>query len=45
MGKSRLIFFVAFLALTGVAVSKAIADFTGEPARWIQIQRCRLMVR
>ncbi|MGQ5720497.1 S41 family peptidase [Pseudochrobactrum asaccharolyticum] len=36
MGKSRLIFFAAFLALTGVAVSKAIADFTGEPARWIQ---------
>lgn len=36
MGKRRLVVFAAFLTLAGAAGSQAIADFTGEPARWIQ---------
>lgn len=36
MAKHGLVFFAALLALTGAAASPAQADFTGEPARWIQ---------
>ncbi|MBK0022862.1 S41 family peptidase [Brucella pseudogrignonensis] len=36
MGIHGLIFLAAFLTLSGIAASPVLADFDGEPARWIQ---------
>lgn len=36
MDKRKLVFFATVLTMAGAAGSQAVADFVGEPARWIQ---------